>query len=55
MIFAAKIMTSTISALIEDPRKLKEAKDDFYSIVFKYIYIPIIPEDVLPTTFNNNF
>ena len=53
MIHAAKIMASTASALIRDPRKLKEAKDMHNAHVSKNPYICPIPEEVSPPVINN--
>jgi len=53
MIHAAKIMASTASALIRDPRKLKEAKDIYNAHVSKNPYICPIPEEVSPPVINN--
>jgi aminobenzoyl-glutamate utilization protein B len=53
MIHAAKIMASTASALIKDPRKLKEAKDLYNAHVSKNPYICPIPEEVSPPVINN--
>ena len=48
-----KIMASTASALIRDPRKLKEAKDIYNVHVSKNPYICPIPEEVSPPVINN--
>ena len=53
MIHAAKIMASTASALIKNPRKLKEAKDIYNAHVSKNPYICPIPEEVSPPVINN--
>ena len=55
MVHAAKIMASTASALIKDPRKLKEAKDTYNAQVSKNPYICPIPEEVSPPINNNKF
>ena len=54
MIHAAKVMASTARALIEDPKNLKEAKEDFDSQVSKNPYICPIPKDILPPVMKNN-
>ena len=53
MIHAAKIMASTASALIKNPRKLKEAKDIYDAQVSKIPYICPIPEEISPPVINN--
>ena len=52
MVHTAKIMASTASALIKDPRKLKEAKDIYDAQVSKNPYICPIPEETYPPVIN---
>jgi aminobenzoyl-glutamate utilization protein B len=53
MVHAAKIMASTASELIKDPKKLKEAKDTYDAQVSKNPYICPIPEEISPPVTNN--
>ena len=48
MIHAAKIMASTAYALINDPKKIDEAKKEFDDQILKNPYICPIPEEVMP-------